>query len=280
MHDKKQKNALRVLLLGDVVGPAGALIFQKYIRTLKDTYAIDAIIVNGENSGHDGMGLTTKNVSFFKHHGVDVITSGNHIWHKKEVYSYLDTHQDLLRPANFPTDTPGTGITTFECQGHRIGVINVQGLVFMRHNLACPFKTVDTALLYLKSKTSLIFIDFHAEATSEKMGLAYYVDGRVTGIVGTHTHVQTADARILPGGTAYITDLGMAGSLNSMIGMAKEPIIRNFITQMPVRFSVATTSPFVMSGVWIEADISSGKALRIERVYIVDHELRMDSDSE
>src|SRR5690606_37698819 len=171
------------------------------------------------------------------HNGADVVTSGNHVWRFREIYSYLAENNDLLRPANFPSAAPGVGVTTYMCGTKRIAIINLQGRVFMKDLIDCPFKVADSLLTYLKDKTNLIFIDFHAEATSEKMALSYFLDGRVSGIVGTHTHIQTSDERVLPGGTAHITDLGMCGSLNSMLGMKKEPIIENFLTATPVKFT-------------------------------------------
>lgn len=270
---------IRILCLGDIVGAPGRAIFQKHIATLKDKYAIDAIMVNGENSAH-GRGITSRIVKFFRHNGVDVITSGNHIWHAREIYDYLATHTDLLRPENYPAECPGSGITTFNCKGVTIGVINLLGRVFMRDYVNCPFRTAETALSYLKTKTSCIIVDFHAEATSEKMGLAYFLDGKVSAVVGTHTHVQTTDNRILSNGTAYISDLGMAGALNSMIGMKKEPIIQNFLTQMPVKFMVDHEGPMILCGAWIEIDTATGKALKIERVRIEDHEIKVGNSDE
>ncbi|MCX5924762.1 MAG: TIGR00282 family metallophosphoesterase [Candidatus Dependentiae bacterium] len=271
---------IRVLFIGDVVGLTGRTMFQKHIDRIRQTHAIDAIIVNGENSGSQGRGITSRIAQFFKHNGANVITTGNHIWYNREIYSYLDKNTDVLRPANFPRSSPGVGVTTFSCKGYEIGVINVQGRVFMRDLLECPFRTVESLITYLKDKTNMIFVDFHAETTSEKMGLAYYLDGKISGLVGTHTHIQTADERILPGGTGYITDLGMVGSLNSMLGMQKEPIIHNFLTQMPVKFSVDTSSPVVMSGVWMEVDVSTGKTVAIERIRVIDDALEVGSQDD
>ncbi len=271
----KSMNTLRVLLLGDLVGDTGRAIFQKHIERIRAEYGIDALIVNGENSSSQGRGITPTIAKFFKAHGVDVITSGNHIWQKREIYPYIAEHRDLLRPANFPSDTPGVGVTTFLSKGYEIAVINLQGRIFMREHVSCPFRAAESILTYLRTKTNIIFVDMHAEATSEKIGLAYFLDGKVTGVVGTHTHVQTADERVLPGGTAFITDLGMAGSLNSMIGMKKEPIIRHFLTQMPEHFVVDTSRPLVMTGVWIDVDTQTGKALDIQRIKIVDNDLQV-----
>jgi len=272
-------DTLRVLMIGDVVGAAGRAMFQKHIDKIKRAYNINAVIVNGENCAH-GRGITTKNVRFFEHNGVDVITSGNHIWRHKEIYPYLDEHSNLLRPANFPAAAPGVGATTFMVEGHRIGVINLQGRVFMKELIDCPFYKAETLVNQLKEKTNIILVDFHAEATSEKMAMAFCLDGKVSGVVGTHTHVQTADERILPGGTAFLTDLGMTGSFNSMLGMKKEPIIYNFLTALPVKFIPDASMPLVLSGAWIEVDIQSGKALKIQRVMIIDNDLQVDGEDE
>lgn len=267
---------LRIALLGDIVGLPGRMMFQKYSRVLQHDYNLDGIIVNGENSGTHGRGISAKIVHFFKHNGAQVITTGNHIWAQKEIYSYLAQNSDLLRPDNFPSECPGSGVTTFETQGFVVGVINLQGRVFMRELVNCPFKAADSILTYLRSKTNIILVDFHAETTAEKLGLAYYLEGKVSAFVGTHTHIQTADERILPQGTAYITDLGMAGALNSMIGMKKEGIIRNMITQMPEKFVVDAQGPFVLSGVVVDIDPLTGRALAIERIRIIDNELQID----
>jgi len=276
MQSKIMKH-LRIIFLGDIVGAAGVAILQKHIGRLREQYRADAIIVNGENSAAGGRGITPALMRLFKSLGISLVTSGNHIWQKPDIIPYITQHTDLLRPANFPAGTPGTGVTTFLCKGIEIGVINVQGRVFMRELLSCPFRAIESALTYLHHKTPIIFIDVHAETTSEKMAIAYMFDGRVSGIVGTHTHVQTADERILPGGTAYITDLGMAGSLNSMIGMKKEPIIQNFLTQMPVRFVVDTSLPVCMTGVCIEVDTQSGKATSIEPIRVIDDQVQIDT---
>jgi len=269
--------ALRVLFIGDVVGETGCVMVQKHLRRIQEEFKIDATVINGENSA-DGRGITPKLMHFFKHSGADVVTSGNHIWDKKEIYSYLSEHKDLLRPANFPSDTPGIGVTTITVKNHVVAILNLQGRVFMKEHSDCPFKTASSLLAYLRDKTKVIFVDFHAETTSEKQGLAYYLDGKISGLVGTHTHVQTADERILPGGTAYITDLGMVGALNSMLGMKKEPIINQFLTQMPTRYSVETEGPVFLTGVWIEVDPMSGKATKIERIRIVDNEIVVKSE--
>lgn len=271
-------DSLKVLLVGDVVGATGRAIFQKHIARIKSTHAIDAIIVNGENSSALGRGITPRIARFFKHNGASVITTGNHIWKNKEIYSYLEQNTDVLKPANFPSTTPGVGVTTFNCNGTVVGVINVQGRVFMHELVDCPFKTVKSILTYLKDKTKVIFIDFHAETTSEKMAMGHMFDGCVSGIVGTHTHVQTADERILPGGTAFITDLGMAGSVNGMLGMKKEQILDHFLRQMPVKFEVDASMPVQLTGVIIKVNAVSGKAITIERIRIEDTDLHIEQE--
>lgn len=267
---------IRILFLGDAVGVPGRTMVQKHLAHLKREYKIDFAIVNGENSASDGRGITSRIVRFFRHVGIDIVTSGNHIWAKKDIYQYLTENKDLLRPANFPNMCPGVGVTTVSYKDYVIGIINLQARTFMREQVSCPFKAADSILTYLKTKTNIILVDFHGEATSEKLGLAYYLDGQISALVGTHTHVQTADERILPGGTAYITDLGMSGALNSMIGMKKETVIQQLITQMPVKFIVDTQGPMVLTGVWIEIDTKTGKAVRIERVKVIDADLKID----
>ena len=266
-------------MIGDIVGEPGCALFQKYCRKIKEQYAIDAVIVNGENSAANGRGISPKTVHFFRHNGADVITTGNHIWANKEIYNYLLQHTDLLRPDNFPSECPGSGVTRFQINGVIIGVLNLQGRIFMREHVSCPFKAADSALTFLRAQTNIILVDFHAEASSEKIGMGFYLDGRVSTVVGTHTHVQTADERILPNGTAFITDLGMAGSLNSMIGMNKEIVLQHLITQMPARFAVETKGPFVFCGVIIDIDLVTGKATAIERLRIIDNELVINQKS-
>jgi len=273
-------NRLRVLMLGDIVGASGRAMFQKHAAHLKRELNADAIIVNGENSSAHGRGITSKIVKSLRHCGADVVTSGNHIWQNKEIYNYIDQNNDLLRPANFPAGVPGKGVTTFECNGVTVAVVNLQGRVFMRELIDCPFRAAESLLTYLRHKTPIILVDFHAETTAEKMALGHFLDGQVSAVVGTHTHVQTADERILPGGTAFISDLGMAGALNGMLGQKKEPIIENFIKQMPTRFSVDLEPPYVLSGVCIDIDPATGKAINIERIRIVDTELRVEKDEE
>ncbi len=268
--------AFRILFLGDLIGAAGAAMFQKHIKRLKHEHSIDAMLVNGENSAHDGRGITPKVMKFFKHHDVSMVTTGNHIWQKKEIYPYLNEHKDLLRPINFPGGCPGSGVGTFKMGDVTVGVVNVQGRVFMREFVSCPIRALESALTFLKTKTNVIIVDMHAEATSEKICLALHFDGLISAFVGTHTHVQTADERILPKGTAYITDLGMSGALNSSIGIKPQAVIYNMLTQMPAKFEVETEPPMVLSGAMIDIDAHSGKAIAIERVRVIDNTVTLD----
>jgi len=270
---------IRVLCIGDVVGATGRSMFQKHIDRVRKAHSIDAIIVNGENSA-GGRGITSRIAKFFIHCGASVITTGNHIWQKKEVYSYLNESTTLLRPANYPSGCPGKGVTTFTCGPYVIGVMNLQGRVFMKDHIDCPFRSAESALSFLRTKTPIIIVDFHAEASSEKMAMGHFLDGKVSAVVGTHTHVQTADERVLPGGTAFMSDLGMTGSLNGMLGMQRDAIMMNFLNQLPVKFKVSTESPIIMTGAWIEIDPATGHALKIERVRIVDGELSVSEEED
>lgn len=265
---------IKILCVGDVVGVAGRTLVQKVVPAFRRHHAIDCVIINGENAAHDGRGITERIVRFFRHNGADIITTGNHVWAKKEIYSYFEKNTDLIRPANFPTGVPGRGITFMTTtKGDTVAVINLQGRIFMRELVDCPFRTADSLIAYARSRTSTIIIDFHAETSAEKQALAFYLDGKISALFGTHTHVQTADERVLPAGTAFITDLGMTGSLNSMIGMKKESVMTNFLLSMPTKFEVETASPLVLSGAVITVDNTTGLATAIERVRIIDNEL-------
>lgn len=262
---------LRFLFIGDVVGQPGQVMFQKHVMRLKHEHEVDAIIVNGENAAYNGRGIGTKQITFFKHNGADVITSGNHIWGQKESYAMIQEQAEfVLRPANFPASCPGKGYTLFSCDNSLVAVINVQGRVFMQHHVDCPFKTVESLLTFLQTQTSIIIVDIHAEATSEKKSLGFFLDGKVSAVIGTHTHVPTADEGILPGGTAYITDAGFCGALYSSLGVKKEPVIKKFLTQMPQRFSVEDSGPYVLNGVIFTVNKQTGKALDIKRVRLID----------
>jgi hypothetical protein len=264
---------IRLLFLGDLVGKPGRALFQKWASSLKSKHKADSIIVNGENSSDIGRGITKKIADFFFEYGADAITSGNHIWCNKESHLFITQEPRLLRPANFPSGCPGKGYTFITVKGHTVAIMSLQGRVFMHEHLDCPFRTMESLLPFISSKTNLIFLDFHAEATSEKEALGYFLDGKVSGVFGTHTHVQTADERVLPHGTSYISDLGYSGALNSLLGMRKEEITHRFLTQMPRRFAVENEGPFVMHGICVEVDTKTGKSVSIERVKIIDEDL-------
>lgn len=256
---------MRVLMIGDIVGRPGrraVLDNLSYIRNERD---IDFVIANGENAA-SGHGITKEITKQLYAAGIDVFTMGNHVWNKKEIITYIDKEKRLLRPANYPPGTPGAGFHIFETKlGHSVAVINVSGRIYMQE-LDCPFRTVDHILEKIKDKTRIIFVDFHAEATSEKVAMGWYLDGRVTAICGTHTHVQTADERILPNGSAYITDIGMTGPRDSVIGVTTHLVIEKFMTQMPRRFETAE-SPYQLNAVVIDVDPASGTAIKIERIF-------------
>jgi len=263
------QQTVTVLMIGDLVGRPGRAIFSSLIGRLKEQYTPDCVVVNGENAAQNGRGITTATVEFLLQCGADVITSGNHIFGQKNFSTTFLAHNKLLRPLNFPHECPGKGYFLFTtARGITLAIVNAQGRVFMHEQLACPFKAVESALTYLKTQTKLIFLDFHAETTSEKQGMAFTFDGKLTALVGTHTHVQTADERILPNGTAYITDLGCCAALNSMLGMKSATVLHKMITQMPSKFAVEEEGPFMLHGVCIKADVATGKAISIERIRV------------
>lgn len=254
---------MRVLFVGDVIGRPGRTAVKLLVPSLVHDHGIDLTIANGENAA-GGIGITPEVAKELLSSGVDVITTGNHVWHKKEIYSFIDQEERLLRPANYPPGNPGKEFLVKEVKGHAVAVVNLCGRVFMPH-LDCPFRCMDGLLKDLKSITNLIIVDFHGEATSEKYAIAWYLDGRVSAVVGTHTHVPTADERILPGGTAYITDVGMVGSTDSVIGVRKEEIIERFLTQRPISFSVAKGHRR-LDAVVIDINEKDGRATSIQRI--------------
>ncbi len=257
---------LRILMVGDVIGKTGREVFARLIGPLKDEYQIDAIIVNGENSADDGVGITPEVAEFFKAHGVSAITTGNHIWDQKTIFSYLNEHTYVLRPANLPDQCPGVGMAFFSCKGYTVGVMNLLGRVFMSPLSNCPVVKALKLLRESAAITPIMLIDLHAEATAEKMGIAYMLEGKVTAVVGTHTHTQTNDARILPGGTAYMTDLGMVGSQHSVCGFQPKSFIQDFTTTFAEAITVATNPPYTFCGALITIDPVTGKAIAIERI--------------
>ncbi|MCY7922661.1 2',3'-cyclic-nucleotide 2'-phosphodiesterase [Bacillus spizizenii] len=258
---------MRILFIGDVVGSPGRDMVKEYVPKLKTKYKPHFTIINGENAAH-GKGLTEKIYHSLIQSGANAITMGNHTWDKKEIFDFIDDVPNLVRPANFPEGTPGKGITYVKANGKELAVINLQGRTFLPP-LDDPFLKADELVAEASKRTPYIFIDFHAEATSEKLALGWYTDGRASAVVGTHTHVQTADNRILPKGTAYITDVGMTGPYDGILGMDRETIIKRFKTNLPVRFTVAEGKT-TLSGVVIDIDDQTKKAVKIERILIND----------
>lgn len=257
---------MKVLFLGDIIGSPGRKCLEKDLGRLIAQEEAEIVIANGENAA-GGIGITPDISDSLLNLGIDVITSGNHIYKKKEIYDYLEREGRLLKPANYPPGTPGNGSRIFTVKSRRgieAAVFNLCGRVFI-DNFDCPFRTADKVISFLSNKTNIIILDFHAEATSEKMALGWYLDGKISAIIGTHTHVQTADERILPKGTAYITDAGMCGSRNSVIGVKKEIIVERFINMMPHRFSVSDSDLWI-NGVIIDIDEKSGKSISIKRI--------------
>lgn len=255
---------MNIMMIGDICGRPGRQAAAHFIPILKQKYDLNFIIANGENSA-GGVGITGKVLTELFAMGIHMITTGNHVWDKKEIFDFIDHTDQLLRPANYPPGTPGKGYSITEVNNQRIGVINLCGRTFMPP-VDCPFRTVDQILSEIKDHCDIIMIDFHAEATSEKLALGWYLDGKVACIAGTHTHIQTADERILPAGTAYISDLGMVGPWNSILGVEKEPVIRKFLTGLPTRFNVATDEDSIFCAVIIKFDLHSHQANEILRI--------------
>lgn len=257
---------MRVLLVGDIVGKIGRMTLKFFLPNIINRYKIDAVIANGENSA-GGFGITEKTALELFSYGVNVITTGNHVWDKKEALSYIAKESRILRPLNYPSGAPGSGSILFKLNDKRqIAVMCISGRVFM-NTLECPFRAAEKETDRLRELTDIIIIDFHAEATSEKIAFGYYMDGKVSAVIGTHTHVQTADETVLPGGTAYITDVGMTGPLNSVIGIQKEQIIERFLTHLPRKYDVAGGSG-ILSAVVFEVDDKNGKSVFIQRLQL------------
>ncbi len=257
---------MRVLFIGDIIGRPGRRSLEVILGKLISDQGIDFTIANGENAA-GGMGITPTVAMEIFHQGVDVLTSGNHIWAKKEIIPFLNEERRLLRPANYPDPVPGRGSGVFPSRnGIRVGVLNLEGRVFMRH-LDCPFRIGGKEVEKLREQTDIILIDFHAEATSEKMAMGWYFNGKVSAVLGTHTHVQTGDERILDGGTAYITDVGMTGPLDSVIGIRKQVALERLLTQIPWKFDVANEN-IELQGVLLDIDEGTGKSQTIQRIRI------------
>ena len=256
---------LTVICVGDVFGEPGRRAVQVLLPKLRKQYEADVTVVNVENSA-SGFGVTPLIARTFLEQGVDVMTSGNHIWDKKEIIEYIGKENLLLRPANYPSGTPGVGSAVIKAGPHKVGVLNLMGRVFLP-SLDCPFRKADEEIARLRQDTSIIVVDMHCEATSESQAMGWYLDGRVSAVVGTHRHVQTADERVLPQGTAFITDLGMTGPVNSVIGVDPELAIGRFLTQMPNRVEPAK-GPAALHGAVIRIDPETARALSIERLSV------------
>lgn len=257
---------MKVLFVGDIVGKPGRKALLEGLPALINKLKIDFVIVNVENAA-GGFGITKSICEEIFAFGADVLTSGNHIWDKKEAITYIPQEKRLLRPANYPKDVPGSGsIVVTSSTGERVAVLNISGRVFM-NNLDCPFEAAKKEISVLKKETNIIIVDFHAEATSEKSAIGWFLDGEVSAVLGTHTHVQTADEKILPKGTAFITDVGMTGPVNSIIGVKKEQIIGKFLSQIPCRFETAKGEA-VLSCVILEINLKTGMSTSIQRLQL------------
>lgn len=255
-----------ILFIGDIVGKPGRHALGQQLHKLVDRYKVDLVVANGENAA-GGFGITPEKARELFDLGVHVITTGNHVWDKKESTGFLDRETAVLRPANYPPGVPGHGsVVATTSGGIKVGVLNLEGRIFMSP-IDCPFRIADQEIASLKLETPIVLVDFHAEATSEKMSLGWYLDGRVSALFGTHTHVQTADERILTQGTAYLTDAGMTGAFDSVIGVRKDEPIQRFLTQLPAKFEVAKKD-IRLNGVHVSIDEVSGRALSIERIAV------------
>jgi 2',3'-cyclic-nucleotide 2'-phosphodiesterase len=257
---------VNIVFIGDVVGKPGRRILARMLPALRREVGADLAIANGENSA-GGFGITPETLDDLLAAGVDVVTGGNHTWQAREIYTLLDSHPRILRPANYPPGTPGRGSGVFRSSGPTPGavaVLNLEGRVFMQP-LQSPFEVGRDEAERLRQEASVIIVDMHAEATSEKIALGWYLDGRVSAVIGTHTHVQTADERILPEGTAFISDAGMTGPRDSVIGMGRDEVLQRFLTLLPARFDVAA-GPAQLNAVVVEVDDQTGRARRIQRV--------------
>jgi 2',3'-cyclic-nucleotide 2'-phosphodiesterase len=254
---------MKILFVGDIVGNPGRAVFLKHVPAMRKNGSVDVVIANAENAA-GGSGITETVAREIFAAGCDVITLGDHAWDKKDVYPYLNVTANIVRPANFPAQAPGRGVCVIDVGGVRVAVISLLGRTYMKYMTDCPFRTLDGILGGI-GDVKTILIDMHAEATSEKVTMGWYADGRVSAVLGTHTHIQTADEKILPQGTAFITDAGMTGPYDSVIGQIKERIIERYLTGLPNKFEVAA-SPATLCGVIIDVDTVTGKSRSIERI--------------
>ncbi|AVL78390.1 TIGR00282 family metallophosphoesterase [Staphylococcus ureilyticus] len=258
---------MRILFIGDIVGKIGREAISNYLPKLKQTYKPTVTIVNAENAAH-GKGLTEKIYKSLLREGVDFMTMGNHTYGQRQIYDFIENANRMVRPANFPDEAPGVGMRYIQINEIKLAIINLQGRAFMQ-DIDDPFKKADALVTEAKKETDYIFVDFHAETTSEKNAMGWYLDNRVSAVVGTHTHIQTSDERILPGGTGYITDVGMTGYYDGILGINREEVITRFITSLPQRHVVPDEGRSVLSGVIIDLN-KDGKTKRIERILIND----------
>jgi metallophosphoesterase (TIGR00282 family) len=255
---------MKILFIGDIVGAPGRQAISELLPGLKKEFSLSFAIANAENAS-GGSGITAKVAKELFDSGLDVLTSGDHIWRKREIFEIINEEKRILRPINFPPGAPGRGLEVFKTiEGFKVGVVNVQGRVFMEA-LECPFRTTLQAVETLSKESKIIIVDIHAEATSEKVALGWYLDGKVSAVLGTHTHIQTADEKILPQGCAYITDVGMTGPTDSVIGRKIEDVLERFITSVPTRFEVAEAN-IQLQGAVIDIDEETGKARSIVRI--------------
>jgi metallophosphoesterase (TIGR00282 family) len=263
MPGSVESNKIRALVLGDVVGKSGCRALFSMVKSLKKELNADIVIVNGENAA-EGSGITPEIVADFFNAGVDVITTGNHVWRNKNIYPLLEKEERIIRPENYPKNVPGRGTCTFKFRDTPISVLNLEGSL-NKSRLRCPFLTGKESVQRLQHESPIIFVDFHAESAQEKEALAVYLDGEVSVVFGTHTHVQTADERVLPKGTGYITDIGMTGPIGSVIGMSSRIAIDRALTQMPLKLEVED-KPAVVMGAIIELDVKTGNTLSLTRI--------------
>jgi hypothetical protein len=271
------QKSINILFIGDIVGSYGREITRHLLPGLKKEYAVDFIIANGENSAH-GYSITEKIYSAFMEMGIDAITMGNHVWEKKEVIAKMPELENLVRPANYPPMVPGKDHLIIDALGTKIAITNLLGRVFMQC-MDCPFQTAEKLIPKIREQARIIIVDFHAEATSEKCAMGYFLNGKVSAVLGTHTHVMTADERVLTGGTAFIADGGMVGAQDSVIGMKREQILKRFMTQMPEKFEPAEAGPGLFNAVLLKIDVASGKALEIKRIIRVTEPLHIQTEA-
>ncbi|WP_409305496.1 TIGR00282 family metallophosphoesterase [Peribacillus sp. SCS-155] len=258
---------MKLLFIGDVVGSPGRDMLKEYLPRLKEKYRPHITVVNGENSA-GGRGITEKIYKEFLEWGAQAVTLGNHAWDNRDIFEFIDQAKYLIRPANFPDSVPGEGMKFIKYNQIEIAIINLQGRTFMAANIDDPFQKAAELVDEARKRTPIIFVDFHAEVTSEKQAMGWYLDGKVSAVIGTHTHVQTSDNRILPNGTAYLSDVGMTGPYDGILGIEKDPIIYRFLTGLPVRHEVPKSGRNLLSAVIMDIDEKTGIAKKIDRILI------------